>query len=154
MYLDSHMLPVYALDWSPDGYRLLSGSADGFMQCWDVRQVREMASIGAHKDGLTDVRWFKGTDGPATGGMLAKDAAKGDWLPKKSGTFVVTAGFDKTVKIFSADDWSLCATLKGHVSNVTGVDVTSDGRLIVSSGRDRTVKLWGRDDGAGIYSAQ
>ena len=151
MYLDSHMLPVYALDWGTDGYRLLSGSADGFLKCWDVRQVRETASVGAHTDGLTDVRWFKGTDGPAAAGLPGRDE-KGEWVPKKAGTFVVTAGFDRTVKIFSADDWALCATLRGHVSNITGVDVTGDGRLIVSSGRDRTVKLWGRDDGAGIYS--
>jgi U4/U6 small nuclear ribonucleoprotein PRP4 len=151
MYLDSHMLPVYALDWGADGFRLLSGSSDGFMKCWDVRQVRETASVGAHTDGVTDVRWFKGTDGPAAAALPAKDD-KGEWVPKKSGTFVVTAGFDKAVKIFSADDWALCATLRGHVSNITGVDVTGDGRLIVSSGRDRTIKLWGRDDDAGIYS--
>jgi len=144
------MLPVYALDWGSDGYRILSGSADGFMKCWDVRAVRETASIGAHKDGVTDIRWFKGTDGPGSGSMPQRDA-KDDVLPKKSGTFVVTAGLDKSVKIFSADDWSLCKILNAHNGNITGIDVTSDARLIVSSGRDRTIKLWSRDDGEGLY---
>ena len=67
-------------------------------------------------------------------------------MPKKSATYVVSAGFDHAIKVFSADDWSLCRTLKAHAGNVTGVDVTSDGRWIASAGRDRTVKLWARDD--------
>jgi U4/U6 small nuclear ribonucleoprotein PRP4 len=149
MYLDSHMGPIYALDWSPDSYRILSGSADGFLKCWDVRNVNESASIGAHTGGVTDVRWFKGTDGPASRELPEKED-NDDWIPKKSGTFIVSAGFDRNVKILSADDWSLCKTLSGHGGNVTGVDVTADAKWIVSSGRDRTVKLWGRDDGQGI----
>ena len=145
MYIDSHMAPIYALDWSPDSYRILSGSADGFLKCWDVRAVRESASVGAHTGGVTDVRWFKGVDGPGDKEMPEKEN-NDDWKPKKSGTFVVSAGFDRAIKIFSADDWSMCKTLPGHGGNVTGVDVTGDAKWIVSSGRDRTVKLWGRDD--------
>jgi U4/U6 small nuclear ribonucleoprotein PRP4 len=145
MYIDSHMAPIYALDWSPDSYRILSGSADGFLKCWDVRAVRESASIGMHTGGVTDVRWFKGIDGPGNKEMPEKES-NDDWKPKNSGTFVVSAGFDRAVKILSADDWSMCKTLPGHGGNVTGVDVTRDAKWIVSSGRDRTVKLWGRDD--------
>ncbi|KAF2674982.1 WD40 repeat-like protein [Microthyrium microscopicum] len=162
MYLDSHMGPIYALDWSTDGYRVLSGSGDGFVKCWDVRAVKEQANIGAHTGGVTSIRWFQGRDGPHSlftkddgSPGLGRDAPdvdkSGDPLPKVSGTFVVTAGLDHTVKIFSADDWSLCKTLKAHVGNVTGADVTNDGRWIASSGRDRTVKLWGRPDMDSIY---
>jgi U4/U6 small nuclear ribonucleoprotein PRP4 len=149
MYINSHMKPIYTLDWSPDSHRILSGSADGFIKCWDVRAVKETASLGAHSDGVTDVRWYKGTDGPRDR-LSPAQAENGDYLPKTSGTFVVSGGFDHNVKIFSADDWSLCKTLKGHSKNVTGVDVTSDSKWIVSSGTDRTVKLWGQDDGEGI----
>jgi U4/U6 small nuclear ribonucleoprotein PRP4 len=161
MYLDSHMSPIYALDWGVDGHRVLSGSGDGFLKCWDVRAVREQASIGAHSGGVTAVRWYKGTDGPHSvfqqpDGSLAEGRKelerdeKGDAIPKKAGTFIVTAGFDHTVKIFSADDWSLCKTLKAHSGNVTDVDVTADARWIASTGRDRTIKLWGHDDMEGI----
>lgn len=149
MYIDSHMAPIYALDWSPDSYRVLSGSADGFVKCWDVRAVKESASIGAHTNGVTSVKWFTGSDGPADREMPGQEG-NGDYVPKKSGTFVVSAGFDRNVKIISADDWAMCKTLSGHGGNVTGVDVTADAKWIVSSGRDRTVKLWGRDDGEGI----
>lgn len=149
MLLDSHIQPIYALDWGADGYRVLTGSADGFAKCWDVRAVRETGNIGAHKGGVTDLRWFKGTDGAASGQPPAKDD-KGEAQPKKAGTFFVSAGFDKKVNIFSADDWALCRSLGGHSGNVLSVDVTSDARWIVSSGHDRTVKLWARDDVEGI----
>jgi len=149
MYLDSHIQPIYALDWGADGYRVLTGSADGFVKCWDVRTVREVSQIGAHTGGVTDLRWFKGTDGPANLSVPTKDDS-GDWIPKKAGTFFVSSGFDRAVKIFSADDWSICKTLTAHSGNVTGVDVSMDSKWIASCGRDRTVKLWQRDDGEGI----
>lgn len=151
MILDTHINPIYALDWSVDGYRILSGSGDGFVKCWDVRQVRDVASVGAHKGGVTDLRWFKGQDGPASGRLPSKDGD--EVVPKKAGTFFVSCGFDKNVKIFSSDDWALCKSLSGHSGNVLSCDLTSDGRWIASSGHDRTVKLWARDDMQGIYDA-
>jgi U4/U6 small nuclear ribonucleoprotein PRP4 len=149
MYLDTHIDHINAVDWGPDGYRVLSGSADGFIKCWDLRAVKDVASIGAHTGGVNDLRWFKGTDGPANIDLPAKDE-KGDYIPKKAGTFFVSAGFDKSVKIWSADDWIPCKELSGHAGNVTGVDVSLDSKWIASSARDRTVKLWQRLDEMGI----
>lgn len=146
LYLESHIKPIYGLDWSPDGYRIMTGSGDGFAKCWDIRQMKETASIGAHKGGVTDLRWFKGTDGPLSRKNPEKAGDNDDYLPKKAGTFFVSGGFDRNVKIFSADDWALCKTLSGHSGHVLSTDVTSDGKWIVSSSYDRTVKLWGRDD--------
>lgn len=169
MLLESHVGPIHALDWSPDGVRMLTGSQDGFAKCWDLRAVRETASIGAHRGGVSDLRWYKGTDGPLSGQMPQKadigmsngeadvdestDAPveeEAGFLPKKSGTFVVSSGFDKAVNVWSADDWALCKSLTGHDGTVLATDVTADARWVASCGRDRTVKLWGRDDGEGI----
>lgn len=166
MLLESHVQPIHALDWCSDGVRVLTGAADGFAKCWDLRAVRETASIGAHRGGVADLRWYKGTDGPLTDAPpVTKDVemANGDQdpdrsndsaddaiLPRRSGTFVVSAGFDKAVNIFSADDWALCKSLTGHDGTVLACDVTSDSRWIASCGRDRTVKVWGREDGEGI----
>ncbi|KAG8530851.1 uncharacterized protein KY384_004208 [Bacidia gigantensis] len=146
MILDKHIKDIYALDWNYDGHRILSGSGDGFARCWDLRLVREAGVIGANRGGVTDLRWFKGEDC-----MLppARDE-KGEVQPKKTGTFFISGGFDKNVKVFSADDWALEKTLSGHSGNVLGVDVTRDARWIASCGHDRTVKLWGRDDGESV----
>ena len=149
MFLDSHIAPIYALDWGCDGYRILSGSGDGFVKCWDVRAVRDTGSIGAHRGGVTDLRWYRGTDGPGSGSMPARDE-KGGVAPKEAGSFFVSAGFDKNVNIFSADDWALCKSLSGHVGNVLSCDVTNDCKSIVSGSYDRTVKLWTRDEGESL----
>ncbi|KAJ5042049.1 uncharacterized protein L3040_004608 [Drepanopeziza brunnea f. sp. 'multigermtubi'] len=148
MILEGHIKPIYALDWGVDGHRVLSGSEDGWIKCWDVRKVQPSGGIGAHKM-VSDLRWFKGNDDPARGFIPQLDE-QGTQIPKKSGTFVVSSGFDKTVKIFSADDWSQVQSLTGHTGNIHSVDVTRDAKWIVSGGYDRTVKLWGRNDGEGI----
>ena len=149
-HMDGHIKPIYALDWSSDGHRVLSGSADGWVKCWDIRKVQRTGGIGAHSSAIADVRWFKGMDDPLDGVESPGKDEKGILNPKKSGTFFVSGGFDRNVKIFSADDWTLVQTLSGHTGPVTSVDYTRDGRWIVSGGHDRTVKLWGRNDGEAL----
>ncbi|KAF2013259.1 U4/U6 small nuclear ribonucleo protein-like protein Prp4 [Aaosphaeria arxii CBS 175.79] len=147
--MESHIKPIYGLDWSTDGFRLLSGSGDGFMRCWDVRAMRETNAIAANTGGVTDLRWFKGSDGPASGQTLSQNEA-GEYRPKKASTLVVSSGFDSNIKVFSADDWALCKTLKGHTGAVLSTDISRDAAWIVSGGKDRTIKLWSRDDQEGI----
>jgi len=146
MILEGHIKPIHAIDWGVDGHRVLSGSADGWVKCWDIRKVAEIGRVGAHTSVVSDMRWYKGLD---DGTKLEVDE-KGDLIPKKSGTFFVSSGFDKKVNVFSADDWSLVKSLSGHTGNVHCVDVSKNGKWIVSGGFDRTVKLWGRDDMQGL----
>ncbi|KAJ5801453.1 uncharacterized protein N7518_003521 [Penicillium psychrosexuale] len=155
MILDGHIREIYGMDWGVDGYRVLSGSGDGLVKCWDLRQMKETGGIGAHKSVVSDLRWYKGAEAasflPSTdGGMdidgaapAAADKAAEAPSPKKSGTFFVSSGFDKSVNIFSADDWSLVKSLSGHSGNVLSTDISDDAKWIASSGHDRTVKLWG-----------
>ncbi|KAI6503101.1 hypothetical protein MCOR11_001037 [Pyricularia oryzae] len=148
-HMDGHIKPIYALDWGSDGHRVLSASADGWIKCWDVRKVQRTGGVGAHTSAVSDMRWFKGLDGPLDGVPLGVDE-KGQAMPKKSGTFLVSSGFDHKVNIYSADDWALVQSLSGHTGPVASVDVSRDGRWIVSGGHDRTVKLWGRNDGESV----
>ncbi|KAI5285655.1 Peptidyl-prolyl isomerase cwc27 [Ascosphaera aggregata] len=155
MILEGHIREIYALDWSIDGYRILSGSGDGWVKCWDLRQVRETGGVGAHKSVVSDLRWYKGIEdttsfipsapaGEDTEMTDNQTAPRAPTIePKKSGTFFVTSGFDKSVNVFSADDWSLVKSLNGHTGNVLSVDISPDAQWIASSGHDRTVKLWG-----------
>lgn len=148
-HLDGHIKPIHALDWGSDGHRVLTGSADGWIKCWDVRKVQRVGGIGAHSSAVSDMRWFKGLDDPVDGTPPGADE-KGARVPVKSGSFFVSSGFDRNVKVFSADDWTLIQTLSGHTGPVASVDYSRDGRWIVSGGHDRTVKLWGRNDGEAL----
>lgn len=154
MILDGHIREIYGMDWGVDGHRVLSGSGDGWVKCWDLRQMKETGGIGAHKSVVSDLRWYKGVESasflPSTDGGMeidgappAADKAAEAPSPKKSGTFFVSGGFDKSVNIFSADDWSLVKSLSGHSGNVLSTDISDDAKWIASCGHDRTVKLWG-----------
>jgi U4/U6 small nuclear ribonucleoprotein PRP4 len=155
MILEGHVREIFGMDWGVDGYRVLSGSGDGWVKCWDLRQVRNIGGIGAHKSVVSDLRWYKGAESAsflpstdASNGQMEVDGAAAQTSdavvqPKKSGTFFVSSGFDKNVNIFSADDWSLVKTLSGHSGNVLSTDVSGDAQWIASCGHDRTVKLWG-----------
>lgn len=159
MILDGHIREIFSLDWGVDGYRVLSGSGDGWVKCWDIRAVKQAGGIGAHNGNVSDLRWFKGADGDVTlppsppdttamqNGTSNPSSAP---LPLKSSTFFATSGFDKSVNLYSADDWTLAKQLSGHSGNVLSVDLSRDSRWVVSCGHDRTVKLWGREDGEGI----
>lgn len=164
MLLEGHIAPIHGLDWGADGVRILTGSADGFAKCWDLRAVRETASLGAHKGGVSDLRWYKGDNyhlsyeiSPMKDVTMANgdsshdtDSDKPTLTPQKGGTFIISAGFDKKVNVWSADDWVLCKSLTGHDGTVLAADVADNSRWLASCGRDRTVKLWARDDMEGV----
>ena len=153
MILDGHIREIYSLDWGIDGYRVLSGSGDGWVKCWDIRAVKNIGGLGAHNGNVSDLRWFKGIDGDASLPSADVKMQNGDaheLVPRKAGTFFVSSGFDKSVNVYSADDWSLAKRLSGHSGNVLSVDVSQDSKWIASGGHDRTVKLWGREDGEGV----
>ena len=153
MILDGHIKPIYGLDWSSDGHRLVTASQDGWVKIWDVRKVQTVGGIGAHSSAVADVRWFKGLDDPINGTIPPGVDEKGAQLPIKSSSFIVTAGFDHKVKIFSAGDWAPVQELSAHTGPVASCDVSRDGKWIVSGGNDRTIKLWGRNDSGGFYDS-
>lgn len=163
MILSGHMKEIHAADWAADGHRVITASADGLSIVWDVRAVRETARVPMHSRGVTDVKWYKDAaemappqaeippDG-SRGGTMDVDRPDGEAFPTppRSSTFTLSAGFDRNLALFSADDWMPIRTLGGHAGHVLAADVGPGARWLVSGGYDRTVKLWGRDDGAGI----
>ncbi|KAH8891056.1 WD40 repeat-like protein [Thozetella sp. PMI_491] len=151
MIMDGHIKPIYGLDWSSDGHRVVSASADGWIKIWDVRKVQVVGGIGAHTSAVADVRWFKGLDDPIDGTVPPGVDENGGQLPLKTSSFVVSAGFDNKVNLFSAGDWAPIQTLSAHTGPVASCDVSRDGKWIVSGGNDRTVKLWGRNDLESMY---
>ena len=59
-------------------------------------------------------------------------AAADATLPR-SGLFLVTAGFDSNVRIWSADEWNLVRNLPTDAGQVMSADISADGRFIASA---------------------
>lgn len=144
MLCEGHIQPITSSSWI-DGHRLLSGSLDGFVKMWDVRKVQSGANLAGNTGGVADLRVFRGLDDPVEGEPLGHDE-KGTQIPKMSGTFFATSGFDRKVNVYSMDDHSVINSLESHTGPVSSVDISRDGRWIVSGSHDRTIKLWARNE--------
>ncbi|SCV73291.1 BQ2448_7217 [Microbotryum intermedium] len=165
MVLDGHVKDVLAMDFAPNGHQIVSGSNDDTIRVWDLRALKSVYTIPAHKSAVADLTFFK--SGAHTGewkkiprGM--KGLSVFDWDdeankdvkgPKEgeqdladvplNGSYLVSGGYDGTVKVWSADDWQLVKTLTADSEGkVMGVDVSPDARFIASSEYSRTFKLW------------
>jgi WD40 repeat protein len=119
---------VTALAFSPDGSLLATGdgepSRSGHLKVWKLADRSLLWSVDdAHSDTLSDIQF------------------------SYDGRFVATAGTDKFVRIFSAEDGRLVRSLEGHTGHVLGVGWQADGKTLASCGADNVIKVWDVEKG-------
>ncbi len=66
------------------------------------------------------------------------------------GTLLVTAGEDRTIRLWSTVSRTLRSTLRGHLGEVNSAVILSDGRMIASASDDETVRIWDVQSGQNI----
>ncbi|HLH28834.1 MAG TPA: hypothetical protein VKW77_07945, partial [Acidimicrobiales bacterium] len=107
---------VSALALSPDGGRVLAGSANGMVTVWT-------AETGEAGPGVT------GHAGSVTSAAVSPD-----------GAVLATGGADAQVRLASAKDGSTIRVLTGHRGRVSAVAFVPGG--LISSGSDGSVRFW------------
>ncbi len=118
--LSGHTAPVFAVDISPNGRLIVTGSEDRTVRLWKTDGTL-LDTLAEHKAAVWDV------------------AFSGD------GKLIASASRDHTVKLWNRDGKFL-NTFTGHQDEVLGIAFSGDGKLIASASRDRTVKLWNPKD--------
>ncbi|MFE2424879.1 NB-ARC domain-containing protein [Streptomyces hokutonensis] len=63
------------------------------------------------------------------------------------GSWLASAGDDRTVRIWDRTTGTCTATLTGHAYRVESVAIAPDGSWLASAGDDRTVRIWDRTTG-------
>ena len=116
--LADHTHEVYAVDYSPDGSRIVSGSSDKTLKIWDAGTGEELATLSGHM------------------GRVQAAAYSPD------GTRIVSGSADHTLKVWDAATGAELATLFGHTQSVNAVGFSADGSQIASSSDDSTLKVW------------
>ena len=141
MVLEGHGGDVLCSKWSPvSGYECLTGSGDGTLRVWDLRKVKIRTTVPAHINGVADVTYYNPPreTSPTDFGGKPQPQERGSWL--------VSAGFDGKVRVWSADDFILQTELAGHQGKVICCDISPRGRSIASGGWDRSVRLFGSEE--------
>jgi WD40 repeat protein/tRNA A-37 threonylcarbamoyl transferase component Bud32 len=167
-----HKGPVLAAAWSPDGYRIASGSYDTTVQVWGAFAGWPLLTYPGHKDYVWSVAWSP--DGKyiaSAGGSYDKtvrvwDAATGNhiytfndytdgvnsvvWSP--DGKFIASGSYDKLVLVRDPFNQTTPFTLSGHTDGVKSVAWSPNGKYIASGSFDQTVKVWDALTGNLLYT--
>jgi U3 small nucleolar RNA-associated protein 13 len=126
----AHEKDINSLDVAPNDRFLASGSQDRTAKVFEVEyiygsggksvrgELRLIGTCKGHKRGVWTVRFSRAERVLATG----------------SG--------DKTVKLWSLEDFSCVKTFEGHTNSVLRIDFINAGMQLVSAGSDGLVKLW------------
>ena len=181
--LEGHYSKVFAVDFSPDGTLLVSGSNDGTIRLWDVATGDSLASSDWHTFGLFAV-WDAqfSPDGTMIAAVGSRQIKVWDTTNLATGQEIITLEVDNarvqpgSVR-FSPDGTMLAAgsgtfsddahirlwdlateshimTFEGHESDVEALDFLYNGKVLISGSRDDTVRLWDVDTGDHIATLE
>ncbi len=118
-----HQDRVTAVDFSPDGGRLVTTSMDGLACTWYAATGRRLLALSGHGSRVNSARF----------------SPDGQWL--------VTACDDRLARIFDSRSGELRLTLRGHEAEVMEAIFSSDSQRIFSSSLDGSARIW--DAGSG-----
>ncbi len=123
---DAHSDTVYGMEFSPDGKRLATASADKFVKVFDVADGKLFRSYEGHTHHVMDVSW------------------KGD------GTTLASAGADNAIKVWNAETGEQARTINTYSKQVTSLEFVGMLDEFISSSGDRRVFRHRAGDGAGV----
>ena len=133
-------------------HQIASGSNDDTIRVWDMRSLKSIYTIPAHKSAISDLKFFHAAPVSPSAYPLttlprgfssldvfastkAEEDKSHDAEPNGdeekpdvplSGSFLISGGYDGVVKIWSADDWQQIKSMTSDASGkVMSVDVSA-----------------------------
>lgn len=138
----AHDKDINALDINPSALLFASASQDKTVKIWDVESGEVQGILKGHRRGVWSVK-FAPLNLPLIQGEQGQISGKGA---------ILTAGVDKTIKLWNLADYTCIRTFEGHshsVLKVAWLNVPSDENTaakkhaqFASAGGDGLVKVW------------
>jgi WD40 repeat protein len=136
------------------------GSTYGQVKVWDIAERREVASLHAHKSGVTNLEFSRDGRQLATAGadgiirlyevdavheiqtLRGHTGAAECVAFSPDGRRIASGGSSGTILVW--DTWSgqVLLELNGHTSSICGLEFSPDGQRLASASRDHTIRLW------------
>jgi eukaryotic-like serine/threonine-protein kinase len=166
LVLRGHEHAIFAVAFSPDGSRIVTGSFDETAKVWDARTGTVLLDLKGHAKVVWSVAFSPDGSRIATGSAdnTAKvwDARTGTLLLdlkghmdfvrsvafSPDGSRIVTSSDDNTAKVWDAQTGTPLLDLKGHTEGIWSAAYSPDGSRIVTGSNDRTAKVWDAQTGA------
>jgi WD40 repeat protein len=165
--LGDHKNFVVAVAVTPDGKKVVSGSADQTLRVWDLESGQCLATFEGHTGGVQAVavtpdgkmivsssvdmtlKVWDLESGQCIFNLIGHSGYGGGLAITPDGKKVVSGSGDKTLKVWDLESGQCLSTLKGHTQSISlwGVAVTPDGRNIISGSNDDTIKVWDLSSG-------
>lgn len=99
--------------------RLVSGSDDNTLHMWDpVDSRKPIIRMTGHTKPVNHVQY------------------------SPDGRYIISASFDKNLKLWDGYTGAFIASFRGHVASVYQIAWAPDSRLFVSGSKDSTMKVW------------
>jgi len=126
-----HTKDVLSVAFSADNRQIVSGSRDKTINLWNtLGQLKFTIVDDGHKEWVSCVRFSPNLNTP----------------------LIVSAGWDKVVKVWNLNHCKIRTNLLGHTGYVNSVTVSPDGSLCASGGKDGTAMLWDLNEGRHLSS--
>jgi len=161
---------------SSDGNFCLSGSWDGTLRLWEIATGQTTRRFVGHKKDVLSVSFSADNRQIVSGARDNKikvwntlgeckytiegPEAHSDWVscvrfsPNPQTPLIVSAGWDKLVKVWNLNSMKLQTNLAGHKHYVSSVTISPDGSLCASGGKDGTALLWDLNKGEHLYELE
>jgi guanine nucleotide-binding protein subunit beta-2-like 1 protein len=128
-----HAKDVLSVAFSADNRQIVSGSRDKAINLWNtLGQLKFVITEDGHKEWVSCVRFS----------------------PNPNTPLIVSAGWDKVVKVWNLQHCKLRTNLFGHTGYVNTVTVSPDGSLCASGGKDGVAMLWDLNEGRHLSSLE
>jgi guanine nucleotide-binding protein subunit beta-2-like 1 protein len=126
-----HSKDVLSIAFSADNRQIVSGSRDKSIKLWNTLGVCKFTiTEDGHTEWVSCVRFSPNLQTP----------------------LIVSAGWDKMVKVWNLHHCKLRSNLIGHTGYVNTVTVSPDGSLCASGGKDGVAMLWDLNEGRHLSS--
>ncbi|MBI1747735.1 MAG: hypothetical protein HYR55_14275 [Acidobacteria bacterium] len=157
--LTGHTSEVFALAWSDDGRKLVSGSRDNTLMVWNMDTYLPIATLSGHTSAVKSVSWSPDGLAIASGSndgtvmiwsgltydILATLAGHSSWVSSVAWSpdlSKIVSGSFRELRIWNANNYQLITVIPAHTSDVSSIAWSPDARKIVSASWDGNVGVW------------